>query len=288
MLHEHVMGLILVCILCLFRAYAACRLLLLSLSVQCLMHAAICTSTVTASPISYLHRNDTRHVTPQPLLPRNQQCFAVCPAGGSWTVFSSQKVPCNQGLGVEHGREQPRAAKKQYFWRSGSMPFPFLQRHTNEHQRTEFQQNGLQCTCKSTWNDLIFNQFQKSSVLRPPEFLSVLPFGARLRCCLGLGRQLKRRRRPGVWDLKVLGDCIIIHEVPCLSLKTCTRPHTPPAALAQTISAHCSSAEGSAPDPSESELASDSRASARSDPESLSESVHPPPPPSPSNGKLPN
>ena len=48
---------------------------------------------------------------PPPLLPRNQQCFAVCPTGDSWTVFSSQKVLWNQGLVLVHGHEQPCTAE---------------------------------------------------------------------------------------------------------------------------------------------------------------------------------
>ena len=101
-------------------------------------------------------------------------------------------------------------------------------------------------------------------MIHHPEFLSVLPFGGRFRCCVGLRCCLRLWLGLGFWDLKMLGDCIIIHDVPCviknsLSLKTCTNPQTPLAAFAQTMSARCSPVEGSAPDPLESELPSPSR-----------------------------
>ena len=48
-----------------------------------------------------------------------------------------------------------------------------------------------------------------------PVFLSVLPLGARLRCCGCLWSWLRLRLRLGFWDAKMLGDCIIIHDVPC-------------------------------------------------------------------------
>ena len=48
----------------------------------------------------------------------------------------------------------------------------------------------------------MFNWFRPETlleVIHHPEFLSVLPLGARVGCCLGLG----------FWDLKMLGDCVI-------------------------------------------------------------------------------
>ena len=56
--------------------------------------------------------------------------------------------------------------------------------------RTESQLTGMQCTSQGAWNDLMFNWFRHEifvPVIHHPEFLSVLPLGARVGCCLGLG-----------------------------------------------------------------------------------------------------
>ena len=61
----------------------------------------------------------------------------------------------------------------------------------------------------------MFNWLRRETlvpVIHHPEFGSVLPLGARLRCCSGLRSWLRLRLRLGFWDVKMLGDCIIIHD----------------------------------------------------------------------------
>ena len=102
-------------------------------------------------------------------------------------------------------------------------------------------------------------------VIHHPKFLSVLPFGGKFQCCVRLRCRLRLWLGFGLWARKMLGDCIIIHDVPCfyknsLSLKTCTIPQTHAAAFAQTRSAGCSRVEGSTLAPLESKLPSESNA----------------------------
>ena len=108
---------------------------------------------------SYVGRSSTRTPHPHPLA--KEGCLAAEPAGGSWTVFSSQKLPWNQGfvLAQGHGRLRTMETTR---WGMYALSFLTVKHMTKEHQSTEVQQTGLQCTCKRAWNGLMSTSTMKT------------------------------------------------------------------------------------------------------------------------------